>query len=404
MIELSEDQLKAIDKLKNGSILCGKVGSGKSRTALAYYYIKECGGELVINGEGRNRPMQSPRDLYIITTAKKRDSLEWLEECAPFNMDPNTKITIDSWNNIKKYKGVYGGFFIFDEQRVVGKGQWVKSFLRIANRNRWILLSATPGDSWSDYIPVFIANGFYRNRTEFASRHIVYDRFAKYPKIDRYLDQGILLKHRNDILVKMKDQRTTIRHDILINLEYDKNKYKTVLRDRWDPFENKPIQETGKLMYLLRKVVNSDPSRIEKVEKIIDEKERVIIFYNYEFEAELLRSLCERMGVEYGEWSGRHHDRIPRGNKWCYLVQFMAGCEGWNCITSDTIIFYSQSYSYRQTVQAAGRIDRMNTPYTDLYFYHLRSTASIDIAIYKALREKRNFNENLFIRKEKENG
>lgn len=401
MINLSEDQLSAIDKLKNGSILCGAVGSGKSRTALAYYYIKECGGEVVINGSGKNRPMQNPRDIYIITTAKKRDSLEWIKEYAPFSIDSRVKLTIDSWNNIKKYKEIYGAFFIFDEQRVVGSGAWVKAFLNITRKNRWILLSATPGDQWVDYIPVFIANGFYRNKTEFIARHIVYRRFAKYPQIDRYLDQGILIKHRNDILVKMKDQRKTVRHYIQVPVEYNKVLYKTVLRDRWDPYENKPIQETGKLMYLLRKVVNSDSSRFDECIKIINEKKKVIIFYNYEFEAAILRNMCGQLKIKYSEWSGKHHDDIPDGDEWVYLVQYTAGCEGWNCIETDTMIFYSQSYSYRQTEQAAGRIDRMNTPFVDLYYYKLRSTASIDIAIYKALSKKKNFNESAFVREEK---
>lgn len=398
MVELADCQLEAIEKLKNGSILCGGVGSGKSRTALAYYYIKECGGECVINGHGRNIPMTKPRDLYIITTAKKRDNLEWLQECGWFGIVPKA---IDSWNNIKKYKDVYGGFFIFDEQRVVGSGAWVRVFLNIARKNKWILLSATPGDQWTDYIPVFVANGFYRNKTEFIARHVVYKRFAKYPQIDRYLDQGTLMKHRRDILVTMKDQRETVRHDILIHVEYNKDLYKTVLRDRFDPYEKQPIQETGKLIYLLRKVVNSDQSRLNKIYDIILDKRKVIIFYNYEFEVVLLRKLFEDIGYRYAEWNGEKHEDISvllNEDRWAYLVQYTAGCEGWNCIYTDTIIFYSQSYSYRQTEQAAGRIDRMNTPYHDLYYYHLRSSSSIDTAIHKALSRKRNFNQSAFVK------
>ena len=395
-IELSDNQLDAIEKMKNGSILCGGVGSGKSRTALAYYYIKVCGGSVVINRTGVNKPMTNPRKLYIITTAKKRDTLEWLEECAPFATDLD--VTIDSWNNIKKYKEVIGAFFIFDEQRVVGSGSWVKAFLNITRKNKWILLSATPGDQWTDYIPVFVANGFYKNRTEFVTRHIVYKRFAKYPQIDRYIDQGLLIKHRNDILVRLKDNRETVRHNIVVPVIYNKEYYKKVMRDRWDIYDDKPIQETGKLIYLLRRVVNSDGSRLGETKNIIRDKERVVIFYNYEFEAVPLRELCQNIGVTYAEWSGQHHDRIPEGDRWVYLVQFMAGCEGWNCTTTDTVIFYSQSYSYRQTEQAAGRIDRMNTPYKDFYYYHLRSTAPIDLAIHKALSKKRNFNESAFMR------
>lgn len=405
MIQLRDYQKEAIDQLKNGSILCGGVGSGKSRTALGYFYFKECKGQMKVNGEGSYREPLFPRDLYIITTAKKRDSLEWDKECVSYllSKDPTKsvcgiKVTIDSWNNIQKYKKAYGAFFIFDEQRVVGSGAWVKAFLDISRKNHWILLSATPGDQWKDYIPVFIANGFYRNKTEFYNRHCVFSRQTKYLKIDRYLDEKYLESLRDSITVYMADQRNTVRHYILVDVNYNKAMYKTVFRDRWDPYDNEPIPETGKLFYLMRKVVNSDPSRIEKVAEIIEERECCIIFYNFTYELEALKRLCKDIGIKFKEWNGQKHEELPKGQRWVYLVQYAAGSEGWNCVTTDTVIFFSQSYSYRMTEQAAGRIDRMNTPFTDLYYYKLRSTAPIDLAIYKALSRKKNFNEHSFIK------
>lgn len=415
-VRLYDYQLEAVNKLKNGSILCGGVGSGKSITALYYYLVKECQGDIRTFNESydevpfkvhdRYDGMKSPRDLYIITTAKKRDSLEWDKECAKFCLNKDTsishsgvKVIIDSWNNIKKYRDVYGSFFIFDEQRVVGSGAWVKTFLNITRKNHWILLSATPGDQWTDYIPVFVANGFYKNKTEFNARHCVYARFAKYPKIERYVDERTLKQYRDSILVPMKDKRQTIRHEIPIMVDYDKDLYRLIFRERWNPYDNEPVQETGKLMYLIRKVVNSDSSRIEKVREILEEKGRCIIFYNFTYELEALRKLFDEIGVRYAEWNGERHEGLPNGERWVYLVQYAAGSEGWNCITTDTCVFYSQNYSYRSTEQAAGRIDRINTPYKDLYYYHLRSKAPIDMAIHRALKNKQNFNESSFLRR-----
>lgn len=404
MIELREEQLSAIDKMKNGSILCGSVGSGKSRTALAYYVLKECQGGLRINSIGQYKSMLHPRDLYIITTAKKRDSTEWIKECAPFLLttDPTSsntgvKVKIDSWNNIKKYQKVYGAFFIFDEQRVVGYGAWTKAFLDITRKNKWILLSATPGDTWMDYLPVFIANGFYKNKTEFVTRHVVYSRYTKYPKVDKYIDQGLLMKHRKDILVTMKDERETIRHNIHVPVSYDIGTYRAALKNRWDPYKSKPVENAGELCYLLRQIVNSDMSRIGEVDRIVNEHNKVIIFYNFDYELMMLRDYCIDNEIPYGEWNGHIHDDLPEGDRWIYLVQYTAGCEGWNCTTTDTMVFFSQSYSYRQTEQAAGRIDRINTPYKDLYYYKLRSTASIDSAICRSLSNKRNFNQTAFV-------
>lgn len=404
-VELSDYQIDVIRKMKNGCILVGGVGTGKSRTSLEYYMLS-CGGKVPVNGIGKYEPMDKPRDLYIITTAQKRDKGEWLTECLPFHLstDPNlslsnVKVTVDSWNNIKKYQKVYGAFFIFDEQRVVGSGAWAKAFLNIARKNQWILLSATPGDTWSDYMAVFIANGFYKNKTEFTTKHVIYNPYVKYRQIDRYVSTGELIRHRNDILVVMKRDTGKQKMHKYVPVDYDKFLYKRILKDRWDIYEDEPIQETGKLCYLMRRVVNSDPSREIETLNIIQQRKRVIIFYNYDYELDILRNLLDENEIPYAEWNGQKHEPLPDGSEWAYLVQYAAGAEGWNCITSDTIIFFSQNYSYKMTAQAQGRIDRMNSPYDTLYYYHLRSTASIDLAIQKALKNKKKFNESSFVKK-----
>lgn len=394
---LRDYQLEAVNKLHNGNILCGGVGSGKSRTALAYYF-KECGGGL---GE-EYQAMTDPIDLYIITTARKRDTKEWESELCPFliSTDPEAsyygdrlKVIIDSWNNISKYKEVKGGFFIFDEQRVVGSGTWVKSFLKITKENKWVLLSATPGDTWSDYIPVFIANGFYRNRTEFNIEHIIYSRFTKYPKIDRYINTGRLIRLRNSILVDMDFKRETISHHEDVYVQYDISKYRDAMRNRWDPYKNEPIQQASGLCYVLRRIVNEDISRQTALLELFDKHPRMIVFYNFDYERDILKGLYYGEDVELAEWSGHAHQPIPESKRWVYLVQYTAGAEGWNCIKTDTIVFYSQNYSYKIMQQSAGRIDRLNTPYTDLYYYHLKTRSGIDLAISKALKDKKKFNE-----------
>lgn len=398
IVELSELQAKAVSRLKTGSILCGGVGSGKSRTALAYYFSRVLDGNL-----DEYTPPTINKDLYIITTARKRDTLEWDDECALFLLSRNPeqsvnniKVVIDSWNNIKKYKDVKDAFFIFDEQRVVGYGQWATSFIKLSKMNDWILLSATPGDTWSDYMSVFIANGFYKNKTDFIRKHVVYDRFAKYPKIKKYINCDELIKHRKDILVNMKFVRATVSHKKYITTEYDIESYNTILKDRWNIFTDEPVRDISACCFLLRRIVNSDVSKINTLIDIIKEHPKIIVFYNYDYELELLKTI-DIQGLVISEWNGHRHDPLPEGDKWLYLVQYAAGAEGWNCITTDTIVFYSDSYSYKMMKQAAGRIDRMNTPFKDLYYYHFVSKSTIDTAIKNALARKKNFNESAFI-------
>lgn len=402
-INLYDYQLDALQHMKNGCILCGGVGSGKSRTALGYYYLRNDGDPSSLIGADYIPMGDPPKDLYIITTARKRDTKEWESDMAPFLLSTNkesslytNKIIVDSWNNVKKYADVKGAFFIFDEQRVVGKGTWVKAFLKIAKANEWILLSATPGDTWQDYIPVFIANGFYKNRTEFTREHIVYKQFSKFPQIDRYLNTGRLVRLRNSILVDMDFKRKTVSHHEEVYVPYDTALYKQVTRTRWDIWNDKPIENASEFCYALRKVVNSGEARLNRVVEICAEHPRAIIFYNFDYELELLKALDFGEGVEVAEWNGHKHQPIPEGKKWVYLVQYNAGAEGWNCIKTDTIIFYSQNYSYKVMVQASGRIDRLNTPYPELWYYHLKSRSGIDLAIARALTAKKKFNEMKF--------
>ena len=366
-------QREAVEKMHNGCLLCGGVGSGKSITSLAYYYQKEI----------------PHRPLYIITTARKRDTGEWLDECKRFDITPEV---VDSWNNIGKYETVRGAFFIFDEQRVVGKGAWSKLFIKISQYNRWILLSATPGDTWLDYIPLFVANGYYRNRSDFFKQHCILNPYVKWQQVDRYINVEKLCAIKSQVLVDMTMQRKTIRHPKWIECGYDRGLYSKVIKDRVDIYaDNEPIENISRLCSILRRIGNEDYQRQIALLSVIAEHPKSIIFYNFDYERDILLDILSEKTV--AEWNGHKHEPIPDGDEWCYLVQYTAGAEGWNCITTDTIIFYSLNYSYKATEQAMGRIDRLNTPYVDLYYYFLYSKSGIDVGIRKCLARKRDFNE-----------
>ena len=385
VVDLYPHQLEAVDKLQNGKILWGGVGTGKSLTAAAYYMKKE-----------------APKDVYVITTAKKRDALDWESEFVKYGVYKSKDATVagvlrvDSWNNISKYKNVRNAFFIFDEQRLVGSGEWTKAFIFISKHNNWILLSATPGDTWMDYVPVFIANGFYHNRTEFKREHVVYKPYSKFPQIDHYVNTGKLIRHRNELLVHMPYKSDVARVSHTIRVDYDKTKFNRVLKERWNIYKDMPVKSVPELFYTMRKVVNSDSSRLEAIRKLMKKHPRLIVFYNFDYELELLRSLSDEIAI--AEWNGHKHEEIPNAERWLYIVQYVAGAEGWNCITTDAMVFYSLTYSYKNWHQAHGRTDRLNTPFKELHYYVLLSTAVVDRAIKDSLNGKKSFNESEFIR------
>jgi len=399
-MELYPHQREALEKLRNGSVLAGGVGTGKTLTAIAYYAQIVCKGVL-----DRSEPMSEPRNLIVITTAKKRDDLDWESEAMHYGLfrDPDTSYSgrefiVDSWNNIKKYVDRENAFFIFDEQRLVGSGTWVKTFLKIVKQNRWILLSATPADTWIDYVPLFIAHGFYRNRTDFVEQHVVWSFHGKYRKIRGFYGVRRLEQHRNSILVEMPYERHTTRHLVAEPVEHDADLFDMVWRRRWNVYDNVPLIDSAEMHRVGRKVVNSDESRLAKIEELGRKHDKIIVFYNFDYELELLRTLHSKMDIVVAEWNGHRHEPVPGTDRWIYLVQYQAGAEGWNCTETDVIVFYSLSYSHKQFEQAQGRIDRLDSPYDDLWYYILMSTAKIDKLIWRALIAKKNFHEGRNVR------
>lgn len=399
-MELRPHQKTALQELRNGSVLAGGVGTGKTLTALAYYAQIVCGGDLE-----HNKPMAHPKDLIVITTAKKRDSLDWEKDALKLgiSIDPELsysgkEFVIDSWNNMKKYVDREDCFFIFDEQRLVGAGKWVKTFLKIVKKNQWMLLSATPADRWMDYVPLFIAHGFYRNRTDFNNQHVIWHYNGRYRTIRGYFGVRHLERQRDSILVEMPYERHTTRHVVKRLVAHDAEAFDTVWKRRWHIYEHRPIIDSAEKYRVARQLVNSDPSRLEAIVELGREHPRMVIFYNFDYELDLLRTLMPKMDIPVAEWNGHRHEAIPETERWLYLVQYMAGSEAWETIDTDTIVFYSLTYSHRQWEQSQGRTDRLNTPFDDLYYYFLASDAQIDKLIWKALSVKKNFHEGRVVR------
>lgn len=383
-VELSKNQQIAIKQLQSGNIVHGDTGSGKSRTAIAYYYYSNGGTKMVNNFINTNPTVP----LYIITEAKKRDDNEWQDEYIQFGIDA----IVDSWNNIKKYENIKDSFFIFDEQRLTGTGVWVKKFYKIAKNNKWILLSATPGETWSDYIPVFIANGFYKNKTEFANAHIVYSRFTKYPCIVKYINCGRLMKLKRLITTDLKYTKQTVQNHIDVKVSYNKEKYMDVMKRRWNIYEDEPIINSGELYRVIRKIVNTDNTRISEFRRLITEIPKCIVFYNYNYELDIIKQVLDDLYKPYSEWNGHKHEKIKEEeSEWVYIVQYLAGANGWNCTLTNTIIFYSECGKYNKMHQASGRIDRRNTPYKELNYYHLISNSSVDKKIRSSFNKGKDF-------------
>lgn len=394
MIELREHQKDALREMHNGCVLYGGTGSGKGYTALHYYIQNE-----------------SPKKLVVITTARKRNDRDWEREAESLKIftderfsSKHGEIEVESWNNIGKYADLKDCFFIFDEQRAVGRGKWAKTFIKIAKKNNWVLLSATPGDTWMDYVPLFVANGMFKDRTDFQRKHVIFRPYLKYPVVDRYINETKLEMLRNYILVEMPYDRLTTRHQNWIEVGHNQEFMDLVWNNRWNPLEDEPIRDPAELFRTMRKVSNIHTSRSAEVLKALKKHNRLIVWYNFDYELELLRRLpaSTTLGtlVPILEYNGHKKDPLPPEGPMIYLVQYVAGAEAWNCTTVNAMVFYSLTYSWRNFHQAQGRIDRMDNTYMDLYYYMLVSKTKIDSKIQEALERKEDFNEREFIDEE----
>lgn len=383
VVKLRKEQETALKNLSNGKVLYGGVGSGKSLTALAYYIQNE-----------------APKSIYVITTAQKRNKLEWEGEAAHFGIGrlesvPGLgRINVDSWHSIQNYTEVEDAFFIFDEQKLIGSGAWVKAFYKIAAKNNWILLSATPGDNWLEYAPIFIANGLYKNLTEFKRNHVVYAPYKRYPIVVGYLGLDTLEKYRNMLLVELPYLKDNVRHTEFIDVSYDKELMDLALRKRWHVYEDRPIVDVAELFRVMREINNTDPSRLETIKRILQYHPKLVVFYRNNFELEILRTLGENYTI--AEMNGHKKDPLPDTDSWVYLVQYTSGAEGWNCTQTNAMVFYSLIGSYRTFEQAQGRIDRMNSPVKDLYYYVLVADSKIDRSLRDHLERKELFNERIW--------
>lgn len=400
MFELREHQREALGKMHNGCVLWGDVGTGKTFTALAYAMEKEPGCNVV-----------------VITTAKKRNTTDWIDQASVMRF-PVDKIVVESWNKIQDFVDYEDHLFIFDEQRLVGTGAWSKAFQKIAKKNKWILLSATPGDTWGDYAPLFVANGWYKNITEFRRNHAVYSRYTTYPKIERYVNQKILEEYREKLLVEMPMLRHTTRHVEHLECEYDRESFRDVIKRRWNIFKDQPIENASELFGVLRRIVSTHPSRSDRFLEVLDNHEKVIVFYNFNYELDILRELCKEYQIRscsgglppwdlseeeietflnedkkfgWSEYNGHRHDPIPDTERWVYLVQYTSGAEGWNCTKTDTMLFWSLTYSWKQYWQSQGRIDRLNTPFKDLFYYVMMANSPAEKPVLSALERKKDF-------------
>lgn len=383
-LHLDKGQTQAIQDLRSGFILRGGVGSGKSRTSLAYILTSEYNG----------------RDIYIITTAKKRDTHEWDQEAAILGWQvdgpcwDNMTLTIDSWNNTKKYKDVKNAFFIFDEQKTSGGGAWAKTFLKIAKSNGWLLLSATPGDRWMDFWPIFVANGFYKNKTEFLDQHVMFRPFTTFPQISGYKHVKKLEFLLRSISVGIDVEKHVTWHEEDVYCDYNRALYQQIVKTRCDPKTLEPYDSMTGMVWGLRRLVNGSQGRLEALERVCRDHERVIVFYTTNFELEMLGHWLNKNDILWHQYNGQVHEPIPNTRRrWVYLVNYMSGAEGWECASADTVVLFSTNYSWRTLEQCKGRIDRRNTPWDILYAYHFVSIAPIDKAIRTANHNKEMFNE-----------
>jgi len=129
-------------------------------------------------------------------------------------------------------------------------------------------------------------------------------------------------------------------------------------------------------------------------------EENIVVFYNFTKEKEDLIKVMKKLKKKIYEVSGQKSD-IPTKNDWSdiknsvTIVQYQAGSAGIELQYANVVVFYSLTYSYQDYEQALGRCYR-NGQDKKVTAYRFMAKDTIEMAIFGALRNKKDFNEKLF--------
>ena len=125
--------------------------------------------------------------------------------------------------------------------------------------------------------------------------------------------------------------------------------------------------------------------------------DRIIIFYNFTKEYELIKNLCETLDKPVSVVNGSKKDLKNYNNHSdsVTLIQYQAGAHGLNLQKANKILYFTLPLSSEMFEQSKKRIHRIGQNKTCFYYY-LIVEKSIEEKIWRTLKMRRDYTNKLF--------
>ncbi|WP_368076685.1 SNF2-related protein [Clostridium tyrobutyricum] len=177
--------------------------------------------------------------------------------------------------------------------------------------------------------------------------------------------------------------------------------YKIFKKDRLITINNTELvgdTSLTKMLYLRQLSSQYNKNKVNQLKDILESTEdRIIIFYNFNKELEIIKKLCEKLDKPISIINGavKDLDNFNQYNNSITLVQYQAGAMGHNLQKSNKIIYFSLPLQSELFEQSKKRIHRIGQEKTCFYWY-LITQNSIEEQIYQTLKERRDYTNKLF--------
>ncbi|MBL0992197.1 MAG: DEAD/DEAH box helicase [Escherichia coli] len=415
-MKLFDYQKEAIENFESKPLNLSDVGTGKSYMSIGSYVKSECSKLLIICLAPKVNDFVEDSEIFNLNvTALNKGTKKNKELLSESNL---VAISFESsWRLTELNKWVdKDTFIIIDESHKVSvsKSKVTKFVMGLSKRAKYnYLCTATPvsnGKLENWYPQLFISNVFRKPKKEFEQLFVIKQMrqmgSMRFMQITGYRNEHLLEQMIDEASVKYKRDKGYLPEDYVYKTKkpamYNKLKKSRLYKD--DNDLRVELDNSSKLFNSLRQVshgflngiskqVSKEP--FERLDAILEthNNERVVIFYNYKWEAEMLKQLLDKLKRPYGEYNGSVKDLKPFKNNdnGVVLAQYKSASTGINdFVISNVMVFNSMPLSSTEYLQAKGRTDRHGQDKTPLY-YHIVPDTPIEKKIFSVVTNGKDF-------------
>lgn len=415
-ITLFDYQKEAIENYKEKSFNLSDTGVGKTVMALGSFIESKC------------------KKLLVICLAPK--VVDFAEDGVLMNVDitplnrgskKNKELLAESDKVAISFESVWripeflkwvdeDTFIIIDESHKVANtsSKVTKYVMKLSKKAKYTYLcTATPisNGKYEQYYPQLKMLGVYNGTKKEYYNMFVDERMTRmggsqFMQITGYRNIDLLENMVNQCSVNYKRDKPYLPEDYVYKTKKPAmfNKLKKNRMYKTDNGEVIELDNSSKLFNALRCVshgfllgINKQVSKepFERLQAILEthNNERVVIFYNYNIELEMLKQLLSKLKRPTSEYNGARKDLKEFKGKYngVVLAHYKSASTGINdFVISNVMVFNSLPLSSIELTQSKGRIDRQGQGKKPMYYFIIPDTP-VEKKIFEQITNGKDF-------------